>query len=92
MILFWHIKAKSWVETTFSKTLLKKGSSEIGLKWLKTEGSRLGFFKRGCTTVCLKIEGKSQFSKELLIINKILGPTISITIMQDSPLNLQSKS
>ena len=56
-MLLWFIKAKSWVETTFSKTFDQNESLEIGLKLDKTEGSSLGFFKRGWTIACLKIDG-----------------------------------
>ena len=61
------MKAKSCIETTFSKALDKNRSLEIGLKLLTTEGLRFGFFKRGWTTACLK---------ECV---KILGPAMSIT-------------
>ena len=77
------MKAKSCVETTFSKTLDKNGSFEIGLKLLRAEGSRFGFFKRGWTTLCLKECGEVPLFRELLIINKILGPTVLITSLRN---------
>lgn len=67
----WHIKAKSWVQTTFSRTLVKNGSLEIDLKLLRTVGSGLGFFKRGW---------QWPLESELLIINKIPGLTVSQTL------------
>ena len=67
------------VETTFDKN----GSLEIGLKLLKTEGSRIGFFKSGCTTACLKIEGNRPSSKELLMIIQIMGLTVSMTSLRE---------
>ncbi len=42
----------------------------------------LGFFKRGWTTACLKVNGKMLVPKELLVINKILGPTVSVTSLR----------
>lgn len=42
----------SWIKTTLSRDLDRKGSLEIGLKLDKTEGSRLFFLIRGCTTAC----------------------------------------
>ena len=80
-MLLWDIKHKNCIEITFSKTLDKNGSLEIGLKLLRTEGSRFGFFKRGWTTVCEC--GKMTLFRELLMINKILGPTVSITSLRN---------
>lgn len=46
----------SWVETTFSQTFDTDRSLKIGLKLLRTVGSRLGFFKTSWNTACLKVE------------------------------------
>ena len=70
--LFCAIKDKRWEETTFCQTFDKNGNLEIGLKLLRSEGSRLGFFKRGWTAACLKADGKTQWIKELLKIDKRL--------------------
>lgn len=43
-IWFSFMKEISWVATTFSKILDKNGNLEMGLKLLKTAGSREGFF------------------------------------------------
>ena len=47
------------------------------IKLLRTEGSRFGFLKMGRSTACLKECGKMPLFRELFIINKILGPTVS---------------
>ena len=60
------------------KLYLIKENIEIGLTLLKTEGSKFGLFKGGFTTAFKKIRNK-PFSKELLIIIKIMGPTVSMT-------------
>lgn len=59
----------------FSKTF-DKNSSEIGLKLLKSDGSRLGFFESGLTIACLKAEGNLLSFKDLFMIDKMLGPTM----------------
>lgn len=49
---------------TFSSTLDKKGSLEIGLKFERTETSKFGFLINGCTIACLKGTGKSPELKQ----------------------------
>ena len=66
-MLLWHIKTKSHVETTFPKTFDENGSFEIGLKLLRTEESREGFFKISWITACLNEDGKMPSTKDLLI-------------------------
>ena len=49
----------------------------MGLKLLKTRGSRDGFFKRGCTRALFRLEGKTPVCKEQLRIAKMEGPVVS---------------
>jgi len=41
------------MKTSFSKTLERKGRWDTGLKFERTDGSRLGFLINGLTTACL---------------------------------------
>jgi len=43
------------------------GRSEIGLKLLKSDVSRLGFFNRGVTVACFKQSGSIPVLKQRLI-------------------------
>jgi len=45
------------MKTNFSKTLERKGRWDTGLKFDRTDGSRLGFLINGLTTTCLKSVG-----------------------------------
>ncbi len=53
-ISFLSKKDNSWVAITFSNTLDKNSSLEMGWKLERTEGSRLGFLISGCTIACLR--------------------------------------
>lgn len=68
-----------WFETTFSKILEKNESLEMGLKWLRTRGSKEGFFSRGCIWARLKSEGKTPVDREQFKMDRIWGPTVSMT-------------
>ncbi len=56
------------METTFFKTFDKNGSFEIGLKLLKSVGSRLGFFKEVGPQCVKKTERNTPSAMELLIM------------------------
>ena len=43
----------------------------------------MGFFKRGWTAECLKADGKTPWIKELLKIDKRLGPTVFKTSLRN---------
>ena len=60
----------------------RKGSLEMGLKLERTEGSRLSFFNKGCTTACLKAAGTLPERREVLINDIIHGPTVSKTSLR----------
>ena len=53
---------------------------EIGLKFERIEGSRLGFFRSGCTTACLKAAGTQPEEKMVLINSRRKGATVSRTV------------
>ena len=67
------------METTFSKILDKNESLEMGLKLLRTRGSRDGFFKRGSTRAFFRLEGNIPDDREQFKIDKIDGLTVSKT-------------
>ena len=61
-------------KTTFSNTLERKGSLEMGLKLERTEGSRLCFLIRGWTIACLKAVGTQPEPRQVFINVKMCGP------------------
>ena len=66
----------SWVAITFSNTLDKKGSFEIGRKLARIDVLRLGFLISGCTMACLKGAGKQaelKQARESRTLNKTFG-------------------
>ncbi len=65
----------NWITTTFSKTLDRKGSFEIGLKLDSSVESKLDLFIKGCTIACLKWGGMEPVAKQQLIRIRILWPT-----------------
>ncbi len=65
----------NWTTTTFSKTLDRKGSFEIGLKLDSSVESKLDLFIKGCTIACLKWAGMEPVAKQRLIRIRILWPT-----------------
>ena len=67
------------MSTTFSKTLDRKGSLEMGLKLERREGSRFSFFSSGCTTACLKAAGTQPEIRLEFITDSMQGPTVSDT-------------
>ena len=48
----------------FSRILLRTGRLEMGLKWFRTEESKLLFFWRGLTRAVLSSDGKIPVSRE----------------------------
>lgn len=66
-------------ETTFSKTLDKNGSFEIGLKFFESVGSRFDFLRSGSTMACLKQLGKTPVESDSLNSLLIQGPITSNT-------------
>ena len=64
------------MNTIFSKTFDRNGSLEIGLKLLGVDGSRLGFLSRGVTKAVLKDGGTDPEDRELLMMDKMCGPTV----------------
>ena len=55
----------------------------MGLKLLKIWGSRVGFFKSGCTNAALRVEGKQPVDREQLTMFKILGPIVCKTSLKN---------
>ena len=67
------MKVISGEELIFSKTLDRNDSLEIGLWLFRTDGSRLGFFRRGWMMACLKPEGKVPVDRDVFMMARTWG-------------------
>ena len=68
--------------TTFSSTLERKGSWEMGLKLDKIDGSMFFFLRRGFTTACLKAAGTQPEVRQQLMMDSMFGPIVPRTSLR----------
>ena len=54
----------------------------MGRKLLWSLGSRLGFFRRGWTEACLKLDGTTPVFKQLFITARVRGQMVSKTSLK----------
>ena len=78
-MLLWSRNNDSWSETTFSMILDKSGSFEIGLKLLRSVGSKPVFLSKGFTMACLNVLGNTPVERERLTIFVTQEPITSNT-------------
>lgn len=76
-IKFSFKKDYNWIRTAFSSIFERNYNFEIGLKLFNSFEFRLVFLIKGCTIACLKISGTDPDTKQLIIIFKKLGPTVT---------------